>query len=686
MSRALWLEFAITVLLMGCGVTSSYNGTPGGREGVGPATKIVFTGAPSDAVAGASINPAVRVSVEDAQGNIVPTATNSISIAVGANPSSGTLSGTLTANAVAGVATFANLSINLAGTGYTLAATATSLAGASSSAFNVMPGSAVKLLFTTQPSNTAPGIAISPAVQVTIEDAFGNVSTSATNSIAMGITGGGTLVGTTSVTPSNGVATFSDLEVYLSGSGYMLTASATGLTSASSNPFSIPVGPVTYYMSPAGNDSNPGTSTSPWLSPNHALNCGDTILATPSASYNELNFVATNWGTVSCPANSNVAWVKCAVFDACKITTSSTQNGMLIGSSYWGVQGFEVTALANGDFGCFQIQPPGAVTIHHIIYANDICNGANGGGFTSYSNASVGADYIALVGNIAYNSANGAKVCSSGVSIFQPVKSDSLPGTHIFVAGNFSWANVNPIMCDGGAPTDGEGLNLDTFDGTSVQSVSPYDQQSVVTNNIFIGNGGRGFEIFKNNGGPTGATHSTIFVYQNTSWGNSTDPNQIFFPCGEFALEGTDTTTVYKNIGVTTSSASCQGGMINVYPFLIEFDGSSLSVHDNVAFGASGPNYVITNNEGFSIGSNPLFGTDPQFANPVVPPAPSCGAASSVPNCMATVITDFTPANSAVAGYGYQVPPAGNVTDPMFPAWLCNVNLPAGLVAKSCAQ
>ncbi len=70
-------------------------------------------------------------------GNAVTTATNAVTMAIGTNPSSGTLTGTLTVNAVAGVATFANLSINAAGSGYTLAASATGLTGSTSSAFNV---------------------------------------------------------------------------------------------------------------------------------------------------------------------------------------------------------------------------------------------------------------------------------------------------------------------------------------------------------------------------------------------------------------------------------------------------------------------------------------------------------------------------------------------------------------------
>ena len=84
---------------------------------------------PTNVVGGAVITPAVAVTIEDAGGNPVTTATNAVTMAIGTNPSSGTLTGTLTVNAVAGVATFSNLSINAAGSGYTLAASATGLTG-----------------------------------------------------------------------------------------------------------------------------------------------------------------------------------------------------------------------------------------------------------------------------------------------------------------------------------------------------------------------------------------------------------------------------------------------------------------------------------------------------------------------------------------------------------------------------
>ena len=51
--------------------------------------------------------------------------------------------------------------------------------------------------------------------------------------------GSGTLSGTlTEPTNASGVATFSDLSINKPGFGYTLTASSTGLTGATSNPFS----------------------------------------------------------------------------------------------------------------------------------------------------------------------------------------------------------------------------------------------------------------------------------------------------------------------------------------------------------------------------------------------------------------------------------------------------------------
>src|SRR5205814_1008297 len=193
---------------------------------------------PSSAAAGAAITPAVQVAVQDAQGNTVTTATTTITLAIGTNPASGTLAGTPTVRSEERRAGYATMSLDTTATGYTLTASATGLTGATSTAFNIGVGAAAKLVFTVQPSNAAAGAAITPAVQVTVQDAQGNTVTTATTSITVAIgtnPASGTLAGTPTVAAVNGVATFANVSINNPGTGYTLTASATTLSGTGSS-------------------------------------------------------------------------------------------------------------------------------------------------------------------------------------------------------------------------------------------------------------------------------------------------------------------------------------------------------------------------------------------------------------------------------------------------------------------
>jgi hypothetical protein len=101
-------------------VTSSITGSAFVTVNPAAADHLLFLQQPTDTAAGQTISP-VSVEVVDAFGN-VETGDNSdtITLSLGTNPSGGTLSGTLTVAVVNGVATFGDLSIDLAGTGYTL--------------------------------------------------------------------------------------------------------------------------------------------------------------------------------------------------------------------------------------------------------------------------------------------------------------------------------------------------------------------------------------------------------------------------------------------------------------------------------------------------------------------------------------------------------------------------------------
>jgi Big-like domain-containing protein/invasin-like protein/calcineurin-like phosphoesterase family protein len=141
------------------------------------AVKLVFTGELSTAVAGTAIAPAVQVIAIDQFGNTVSSFADSIGIAIGTNPAGGTLSGTRRVLAVNGVASFADLSIDRTGAGYTLTATTAVLTSATSTAFAVGPATPSATISTliTSPTTIISSTGSSAAtITATLRDAFGN--------------------------------------------------------------------------------------------------------------------------------------------------------------------------------------------------------------------------------------------------------------------------------------------------------------------------------------------------------------------------------------------------------------------------------------------------------------------------------------------------------------------------------
>jgi Chitobiase/beta-hexosaminidase C-terminal domain len=437
-------------------------------------------------------------------------------------------------------------------------------------------------------------------------------------------------------------------------------------------------------MSPTGNDSNSGLSSSaPWLTPHHSINCGDTIMAAPG-EYNNENLGRGDWGTISCPAGNNVAWLQCATFDTCKVdVTSGNNQAIVIDENYWGVQGWEASSSSSTLYGsCFTVSPSGSENVHHIIFANNIANGCATAGFSATArSATVSTDYITFIGNIAYNAAgttvNGS--CGSGFNIWEPVATDTNPGTHNFVAGNFSWNNFDGNPCDGTKPTDGEGFNFDTWD-MSQSGGQPYTQQGVIENNIEFLNGGYGIEVENNS---AGSTHAPIYILHNTSYGDRRDMNEGYCTGnGDLDLYNAQNVTAEYNLIYSGYATNCSNGAF--YAFAISKGNGTDTFDYNYASGVSGNNTFNYSSDGFSLGTHNTVGTNPSFANPVNPGPPACGSYASVPACMAQVIADYTPTVAAAKSYGYQPVSLTNTPDPLYPQWLCNVSLPSGLVTPGC--
>lgn len=196
---------------------------------IGSAAKLAFTTQPSDAAAGASIAPAVQVTIQDAQGQRVTTATNAVTLSLGTNPGGATLGGVVTANAVNGVATFSNLTLNRAGSGYVLRAESPGLTAATSTAFDITSGGASTLTAnSTVPATTTVGSVVSPTPSVKVTDAGGNPVGGVT--VTFTTVGGGSVTGGTQTTNAQGIATVGSWTIGSSvGTTYGLSASAAGV-------------------------------------------------------------------------------------------------------------------------------------------------------------------------------------------------------------------------------------------------------------------------------------------------------------------------------------------------------------------------------------------------------------------------------------------------------------------------
>jgi hypothetical protein len=101
----------------------------------GPATQLVLLQQPSNALTQAVIAPAIRVAVEDANGNVVPSASHHVRVNLTGIFG---LGGTLEVSARKGIATFNSLAVNAAGN-YTLYVSSPGLTSSTSAVFTIGP-------------------------------------------------------------------------------------------------------------------------------------------------------------------------------------------------------------------------------------------------------------------------------------------------------------------------------------------------------------------------------------------------------------------------------------------------------------------------------------------------------------------------------------------------------------------
>lgn len=188
-----------------------------------PATHLVFGAMPTTTSAGQTIGPFV-VYVMDAASQVVTHDASLVTISSTANGAS--LTGTLTVQAVNGVATFYDVHFSRAGT-LVLQAKVKGLTTGKSTAITIVPDVSTRQLFLKQrpATNVKANAVLAPAIIIVVRDAYGNVfkddQSSMTLSISSGPVGGVISKGTTTVSAVAGQAKFTNIALSISGS-YLL--------------------------------------------------------------------------------------------------------------------------------------------------------------------------------------------------------------------------------------------------------------------------------------------------------------------------------------------------------------------------------------------------------------------------------------------------------------------------------
>jgi hypothetical protein len=175
------------------------------------ATSLAFVQQPTGTIAGSTITPAVTVKVLDGTGVLMTGSSASVTLAItsGTGASGATLGGTVTKSAVNGVATFGDLIISKAATGYQLTATSSNLTSTTSTQFNISSGSvnATSSTVNTNPASVVADGTTSSTVTVTLLDANTNPVSGKTVTLSQG-SGNSTISAASGTSNSSGVVTF----------------------------------------------------------------------------------------------------------------------------------------------------------------------------------------------------------------------------------------------------------------------------------------------------------------------------------------------------------------------------------------------------------------------------------------------------------------------------------------------
>lgn len=301
-----------------CTLTATQGTNTGSQTGIiSTASQFVLSAASNNPTAGAADN--LTITAKDANNNTATNYTGNHSLTFSGASTIGTFGPTVTnssGTAVAfgtgetigfssGVATVSSgsngaMTLYQAGTS-SIAVTDGTISNGSGLSITVGAASASKLAFTQQAAGAYPGTAFGTQPVVSVEDAYGNPTTS-NATVTVAITGGtgtpGAILGCTTnpLATISGVATFSGCKISGAGTGYTLTATAAGLSAGTSSSFNVATSTATVLAGLTDTVANTLT---------------ETATASTTSGATELILVARSsqaGDSISFPTNGNTAF------------------------------------------------------------------------------------------------------------------------------------------------------------------------------------------------------------------------------------------------------------------------------------------------------------------------------------------------------------------------------------------
>jgi parallel beta-helix repeat protein len=401
-----------------------------------------------------------------------------------------------------------------------------------------------------------------------------------------------------------------------------------------------------YYVATTGNDSNPGTQASPWLTIQNADTAaggrvaGDCINIAPGIY--AAGVQPTHGGNLASPTGYVV--YRCQTLDGCTVTASGGNAAPAFnvssagsGPNYLVFDGFELAASSMTLYGVgVEVYFPdgvdtGGTTSHHIWIINNIIHGYGQAGV-----ATGGDEYVYFLHNLAYGNSNaGCSAQGSGLGMviaraiagYTPTAADlAWAPFHNVIEYNVAYDNIIAQCGTASNPydTDGNGIIIDTFNNTGGTNVV-YPYQTLVANNVAYNNGGKGIHIFLSD---------YVTVANNTAYDNNLDPFNPGIGRGEIDSYAGQNNVFLNNIAypVPATSASdprCEGvNYTNTPPY-------PCPLMTNVAFlGASTPGSVsnIWSNN-ISYGGAPPYGWGPDGNVMLAPDTMNCSTGTDPDQC-----------------------------------------------------